>query len=89
MSIRGILFDKDGTLLDLNRTWVPVYRTAALAVSGGDQGLAAQLLDDGGLDDNAGYIAPDSLLASGTTDEIAARWGRWRLLTDTEIWPLF
>ena len=29
MTIKAILFDKDGTLLDLDGTWVPAYRRAA------------------------------------------------------------
>src|SRR5438477_10103626 len=28
-AIRGILFDKDGTLVDYFATWTPAYRTAA------------------------------------------------------------
>ena len=30
MAIRGILFDKDGTIIDYWRTWVPINREAAL-----------------------------------------------------------
>ena len=32
-SIRGILFDKDGTLFDFASTWEPAYREAVAALS--------------------------------------------------------
>jgi phosphoglycolate phosphatase len=41
VAIRGILFDKDGTIVDYWRTWVPVNREAALYAAGGDPRLAA------------------------------------------------
>ncbi|MFP6704868.1 MAG: HAD family hydrolase [Alphaproteobacteria bacterium] len=77
MKIRGILFDKDGTLLDYHATWVPTNRAAARIVAKGDAALAFELLRIGGQDDRAGTVAPGSLLAAGTTEEVAARWTRY------------
>ena len=34
MAIRGILFDKDGTVIDYWRTWVPINREVALFAAG-------------------------------------------------------
>lgn len=73
-AIRGILFDKDGTLFDYYRTWVPVNRASALAAAEGDAVLAGRLLLLGGHDPVTDRIAPGSLLAAGITDEIAALW---------------
>ena len=74
MAIAGILFDKDGTLLDYHRTWMPLNRAAALAAAEGDAALAERLLERAGFDPARGRIAAGSLLAAGTTAEIAALW---------------
>jgi phosphoglycolate phosphatase len=72
--IRGIFFDKDGTLLDYAASWIPVNRRAADCAAAGDAELAARLLRIGGLDPRTGRIAPEGILATGSTEEIAAIW---------------
>jgi phosphoglycolate phosphatase len=70
--IRGVLFDKDGTLLDYAKTWAPINRRVALAAARGDVELAAELMRAGGFDPDTGAITPGSVMAAGTNDEIAA-----------------
>lgn len=74
MAIRGILFDKDGTLLDFEATWLPVLRDAARAAAGEDQGLTDHLLQVGGYDSQADRVHAGSLLAAGNTREICLAW---------------
>ena len=71
--IRGILFDKDGTLLDFDATWPPAYRAVAedLAQLAGDPGLAGRLMRLGGYRDD-GALDPTSVFACGSTAEIVA-----------------
>lgn len=69
--IAGILFDKDGTLLDFDASWGPVNRQVALMAADGDTGLADRLLIACGMDPVTGAIVPDSLFASANTVEIA------------------
>ncbi|RCW27424.1 phosphoglycolate phosphatase [Ciceribacter lividus] len=69
--IAGILFDKDGTLLDFDASWAPVNRKLALLAAGGDPSLADRLLLACGMDPVSGHIVPDSLFAAGNTREIA------------------
>ncbi|WP_331373524.1 HAD family hydrolase [Sinorhizobium chiapasense] len=70
-TIIGILFDKDGTLLDYVKSWVPVNYELARIAAKGDEELARVLLQVGGMDPDSGHVAPDSLLAAGNTVEIA------------------
>ena len=71
MAIRGILLDKDGTIIDYWRTWVPVNRQAALYAAHGDAALAAELLRLGGHDPDTDRITPGAPLAAGDFMDIA------------------
>ena len=48
--MRAILFDKDGTLLDFERTWTPLLKRIALEAARGDADRAGELLEAGGYD---------------------------------------
>lgn len=74
MAIRGLLFDKDGTLLDYAASWPPINREAGLLAADGDATLAARLLGIAGADAETGEAVADSLLAAGNTDELATAW---------------
>ena len=74
-AIKGLLFDKDGTLLDFTATWVPVIRRAAASVAGEAKHRIEELLEIGGFDALAGRVRADSLLASGNAAELAEAWG--------------
>jgi phosphoglycolate phosphatase len=72
--IRGILFDKDGTLIDFDATWAAVARRMAMEAAGGDALRADYLLDLSGLDLAAGRFRADSVFAAGTNAEVVALW---------------
>lgn len=77
-AIRGILFDKDGTLLDFNATWLAPYRRAAeyLQEHFGACANADKLLARGGFIAESQTWQPDSLLASGHNREIIDFWAQ-------------
>lgn len=74
--IRGILFDKDGTLLDLEKTWIPPYRQAAKYIADLAQRpeLADRLMVVGGYDPDTRQWTTDSVLASGSNDDVVRTW---------------
>ncbi len=72
-AIRGLLFDKDGTLLLYDESWGPVNREAArIAAAGGGAALEETLLIACGMDPVSGKTKADSLFAAGTAAQIAA-----------------
>lgn len=74
MPYQGIVFDKDGTLLDFNKTWLPIYEIAAMEFADGDSGLATALLTGHGFDPVRQRFIGGSLLAAGNNGQIAAAW---------------
>jgi phosphoglycolate phosphatase len=79
MPLRGILFDKDGTLVDFRGTWLARYRGAAAELAehaGGSPALATALLERLGYDGAYDRFAAGSSLLWATNDDIAAAWAR-------------
>lgn len=72
--IKGILFDKDGTLFDYHQTWMPLNHKAARVTARGDEQLAHALLISGGWNPETDTVASGSLLAAHTNQEIAEAW---------------
>ena len=71
-AMHGILFDKDGTLLDFEATWDPVFQRLALEAACGDKAGALQLLVAGGYSPETGRYRPGSVLAAGASDAVVA-----------------
>lgn len=74
MSIKAILFDKDGTLIDFNETWLNIAHAVAISAADGNESQAQALMKSGGFDAETGRFRPDSVFAAGTNAEIVTLW---------------
>ncbi|TAM94820.1 MAG: HAD family hydrolase [Rhizobiaceae bacterium] len=72
--IKGILFDKDGTLIDFDRTWFAIADHMALKAANGAREEADRLLAIAGYDFAAKRFQADSVFAAGTNADIIALW---------------
>lgn len=72
--MRGVLFDKDGTLLDFEASWSTVYREMCLDLAEGKAEIAEAMLIAGGLDPATRRFRSGAALAAGTTVDIVRIW---------------
>ena len=76
-SIRAILLDKDGTLVDFHATWMPATVRAAHALCAEHEAPAREaerLLELAGYDVASERCAPGALISGGTTRALAKAW---------------
>jgi phosphoglycolate phosphatase len=85
MHIRGVLFDKDGTLVDFDRTWAPAVDAVLRQLAKGDEDLYGKLRAASGLTGGlvsgpaggpagAAHFLPDSPLIGEPTNVFARPW---------------
>ena len=76
--VQLVIFGKDGTLLDSEAVRLPALKecTAVIAHTAGEPALLPALLKAGGWEDTekGPTLSPDSVMACGTTLELAQRW---------------
>ena len=72
MNIKGIIFDKDGTLFDFQRSWGDKTFYFLNALSGGSSHLLNKLANKLSFDLNQKIFYPDSIFIAGTADETVA-----------------
>lgn len=69
-AIRGLLFDKDGTLFDFHATWSRWARGFIADVTGGDAARGARLAESLGYDIDAGRFERTSPMIAGTMEVV-------------------
>ncbi|MGF7161794.1 phosphoglycolate phosphatase [Rhodoligotrophos appendicifer] len=74
MPFRGILFDKDGTLINFQASWGPAVKSLALRFAEGDEETALSLMIAAGFDPLTENYRPGSVIAAGTSVELADLW---------------
>lgn len=72
--IKGVLFDKDGTLVDVMATWFPVYRELLREFNGDDEAALMDALVAGGYQPDIHNFKSGSMLAAGTPDQMVDIW---------------
>lgn len=70
-AIKGLCFDKDGTLFDFARTWEAWAQAFLRRAAEGDETLAVQLGEAIGFDLKAASFAPTSIAIAGTAAQCA------------------
>ncbi|MCF8470840.1 MAG: HAD family hydrolase [Parvibaculum sp.] len=73
-AVRGILFDKDGTLFDYHGTWTPILTEAAEVVARGRRALVPDMLAAIGYEEDKGRFAAGSIAGAGDTFGLADAW---------------
>jgi phosphoglycolate phosphatase len=75
MTIRAVLFDKDGTLIDVNATWIPIFREVLMDLFSTDADGADALMAKVGYDRERNTLRAGSIMAGGTTRQfVEALW---------------
>ncbi len=73
-SVKGLLFDKDGTLIDVMGTWLPVYREMLQETFPDRHDIWERIMAQSGYDAETGNFRANSPLASGTTGDLVDLW---------------
>lgn len=83
--VDAVVFDKDGTLLDLDASWGPIALSWVQGVAPGDEQVIRVLAGALGLDLTSGRLRPDSVFAMSTLARIEAD---TRVLLASSGWSL-
>lgn len=78
MRAQALLFDKDGTLFDFQKTWGPWVGVVIDQLAAGDSGMAAEMDAAMGYDRASKTVAPDSIVIAGTVEQGAAAISHFR-----------